>query len=131
MDPITHRIVVPCSTSAGLDSELSQHFGRCPYFAVVEVEAGEITSCRHIENPHGQNHVPGAVPALCVDLGADVLLCGGIGARAIGLFEQAGVAVSSQHSGTLRESIASHLSGDRKRPVPCKHDHPHSCGGES
>jgi predicted Fe-Mo cluster-binding NifX family protein len=123
------RIVVPCDTRAGLESELCQHFGRCATFAVVEVEGGAIVSCGHADNPHQGQHARGAVPQLCRDLGADVLLCGGIGGGAIAHFEQSGITVSARHSGTVREVVSGYLGGESNAPSPCRHDHPQSCGG--
>jgi predicted Fe-Mo cluster-binding NifX family protein len=123
------RMVVPCESRAGLDSELSRHFGRCSNFAVVEVHAGEIVSCEQADNPHGGHHAHGAVPAFCRELGAEVMLCGGIGRRAVAHFEEAGVAVSAGYFGTVREAVADFLANGRRAPGPCGHDHPHSCGG--
>ena len=123
------RIVVPCDMRAGLDSELCQHFGRCATFAVVGVEGDEIVSCEHADNPHQGHHARGAVPEFCRELGAEVLLCGGIGGGAIAHFEQSGITVSARHSGTVREVVAEYLRGGSNAPSPCRHDHPHSCGG--
>ena len=32
------RIIVPTDTQQGLDAPLAQHFGRAPYYAVVELD---------------------------------------------------------------------------------------------
>ena len=32
------RIAISLQTNNGLDSAVAQHFGRCPYFALVEMD---------------------------------------------------------------------------------------------
>ena len=45
------RIIVPTDTQQGLDAPLAQHFGRAPYYAVVELDNnGEITSVKTVPN---------------------------------------------------------------------------------
>ena len=36
------RIAIPCSNNNGLESEISMHFGRSPYYAFVDVEGNKI-----------------------------------------------------------------------------------------
>jgi len=38
------RIAISAETNNGLDSIIGQHFGRCPYFALVDMEGNEVKS---------------------------------------------------------------------------------------
>ena len=80
------RIAVSADSKNGLDSVVSPHFGRCPYFVLVDLQDRDVRGVREVENPfHGQ-HQPGQVPGFINSLGADVMLTGGMGGRAISFF---------------------------------------------
>ncbi len=55
------KIAVPSANDRGLDSEVSSHFGRTPFYTIVNVEDGEIREVEVIKNPFVE-HSPGDVP---------------------------------------------------------------------
>ncbi len=70
--------------------KLCAHFGHCDQFALVETEDGKIKKTDlHTPPPHE----PGVLPRWLHEMGADVILAGGMGARAQGLFEENGIRV--------------------------------------
>ena len=72
------------------EGKLTAHFGHCREFALIEVENNEITNKEtHVPPPHE----PGVLPAWLHSLGANVIIAGGMGGRAIDLFEQNGINV--------------------------------------
>ena len=82
------RIAVSSENNQGLESMVSHHFGRCPYFILVDLEGREVTGVQTIENPFFSQHQPGQVPGFIQSQGADVMLTGGMGRRAITFFQQ-------------------------------------------
>jgi len=40
------RIAIPCINDDGLNSEISMHFGRSPYYAFIDIEDNEIKKYR-------------------------------------------------------------------------------------
>ena len=66
---------------------LSMHFGHCQEFALVDVDEDkkEILNKSLIEPPP---HEPGLLPRWLHELGADVIIAGGMGQRAQQLFVQ-------------------------------------------
>jgi len=66
---------------------LGVHFGHCEKFALVEVDAQsrQITATLTLVPPP---HEPGVLPRWLNDLGADVIIAGGMGAHAKQLFEK-------------------------------------------
>lgn len=113
------RIAVSAETDAGLDSRTNHHFGRCAYYAFVDVDGHEIESVQIIPNPFAQSHQPGMVPQFIRQQGADVMLSGGMGYRAIGFFEQLGVQVATGASGSVGESVQRFLDGELSEAAPC------------
>jgi predicted Fe-Mo cluster-binding NifX family protein len=122
------RIVVSSQDDTGLSSRVSEHFGRCPYFTLVELEDQEIKSSRAIDNPYAQNHAPGQVPEFIHRLAASVMLTGGMGYRAVSFFEGFGIDVATGAAGTVEEAVQNYLAGKLRGASPCaesQHHHGH------
>lgn len=122
-------IAVASGDDRGLDGEVSAHFGRCPYYTLVRVEGSEIKGVEVAGNPNFQSHVPGAMPAFIRDLGADVILAGGMGPRAVQLFQSYGIEAATGAVGRVGAVLDAYLDGRIRGTAPCNHDHPESCGG--
>ena len=105
------RIVVTAQTDQGLDAPVAQHFGHAPFFTVVDADAAEVSSVQTVANPFLEGHQPGQIPGYVHELGAEVMLSGGMGGRAIAFFNQFGIAAATGASGTVAESIAAFLDG--------------------
>ena len=71
---------------------LSQHFGHCEQFALFDVDEQkkEITNKELVASPE---HQPGLLPAWLAEQGVSVVIAGGMGARAQGIFEQNSIRV--------------------------------------
>jgi predicted Fe-Mo cluster-binding NifX family protein len=67
------------------EGKLTAHFGHCQEFALVEVEDNQIKNKETLVPPP---HEPGVLPKWLHDLGANVIIAGGMGARALELFTQ-------------------------------------------
>jgi predicted Fe-Mo cluster-binding NifX family protein len=122
-------IAIAAEDNKGLAGDVSYHFGRCPYYVVVETEGEKCVDAEVTSNPFFGNHEPGQMPKYIHDLGADVILAGGMGPRAVQLFHQYGIEVATGAVGKVESVLQAYLSGDLKGIVPCNHDHPDSCGG--
>ena len=113
------RIAISTEANHGLDSPVSQHFGRCPYFILVDLKEQEIEAVTGIENPYYANHTPGQVPAFVHEQKASVMLTGGMGRRAVNFFEQYGIQPVTGASGTVHQSLERYLKGDLRGADPC------------
>ena len=114
------RIAVSADNKQGLDSVVSPHFGRCPYYVLVDVDGDNVAEVREVDNPYYGNHQPGQVPGFIASLGANVMLAGGMGGRAITFFEQYGIEGVTGAYGTVRQSLERYLGGQLKGAAPCK-----------
>ncbi len=124
------RIAISAEANQGLDSPISQHFGRCPYFILVDLKEQEIEAVTGIENPYHSNHTPGQVPAFIHGQKAGVMLAGGMGRRAVNFFEQYDIQPVTGASGTVRQALQRYLNGDLHGADPCAgseqhHHHSH------
>ena len=127
------RIAVSAETKDGLDSIVAEHFGRCPAFVLVDVDNGVVGATKSVDNPFYLNHEPGQVPNLIASLGANVMLTGGMGGRAIMFFQQAGIEAVTGASGVVRQAVEQYLAGCLQSAAPCSesvehgHGHDHHC----
>ncbi|MBN2006150.1 MAG: NifB/NifX family molybdenum-iron cluster-binding protein [Anaerolineae bacterium] len=122
------KIALAVLDASGLDAQISPHFGRCPYFTVVEVEGAEVRAVETVANPHYPNHEPGQIPAFIHSLGAQVMLAGGMGGRAVAFFQQYGVEPATGAAGTVRESLTRYLGGELTGAAPCSESVEHGHG---
>jgi len=96
------RIAVSADDKNGLDSVVSPHFGRCPHFVLVDLDDHDVTEVQVVDNPYYGHHQPGQVPGFIDSLGANVMLTGGMGGRAIMFFQQLGIEGVTGAYGTVR-----------------------------
>jgi predicted Fe-Mo cluster-binding NifX family protein len=111
-----------------LDSVVAHHFGRCPYFAFVDVDGRDIKSVEVLANPFYAGHQPGQVPGFIHQQEANVMLSGGMGGRAIQFFQQFGIKTATGAHGTVRSSLESYLGGELSGAAPCKESVEHGHG---
>lgn len=128
------RIAVSADTNDGMNSVVSPHFGRCPHFILVDVEDQEIRQVQSVDNPYFGNHQPGQVPGFIASHGANVMLTGGMGGRAIMFFQQYGIEGVTGAYGTVQQAVEHYLGGQLQGAAPCResqeHGHSHDVPAE-
>lgn len=122
------RIAISAQTNNGLDSIVAQHFGRCEYFAIVDVNGKEIQTVEMIKNPFFAGHQVGDVPGFINKQKANVMLSGGMGGRAIQFFQDFEIGVSTGASGTISEAVENYLAGGLNEAAPCAESIEHGHG---
>jgi predicted Fe-Mo cluster-binding NifX family protein len=118
------RIALACEDNQGLGGQISQHFGRCPYYLIVEVEGLEIVKTETVNNPYYNSHSPGMVPKFINEQGANVMIAGGMGPRAIDMFTSLGIEAVSGATGNVGNILQAYLRGEISGVEACQHDHP-------
>jgi predicted Fe-Mo cluster-binding NifX family protein len=123
------RIAVSTETNDGLDAPVAGHFGHCPFFTLIDLEADQVQATQVVANPYFPVHEPGQVPQFVHSQGANVMLTGGMGARAAAFFDQYGIRSVTGATGTVRQAIESYLQGRIAGSAPC-HESTHGCGDD-
>jgi predicted Fe-Mo cluster-binding NifX family protein len=122
------RIAVSADNKQGLDSVVSPHFGRCPHYILVDMDGHDVTGIQEMDSPFSGHHQPGQVPGYIKGLGADVMLAGGMGGRAISFFQQYGIEGVTGAYGTVRQSLERYLGGQLRGAAPCEVSQEHGHG---
>jgi len=103
------RIVVPVLAEGDLNTQLSGHFGRAPYFAVVDIdEDGNVSDQRTIANTSEHFGGVGHPPDRILQLKPDALITYGMGPRALSIFQNARVAVLRTNAKTVKKVVTAY-----------------------
>ena len=86
------KIVIPTENDRGLKDKVAEHFGRCQTYTFIN-EKGEIIEI--IKNTSEHMGGSGLPPELMKSHNAQVLLCRGLGPRALNLCQEMGIEVYS------------------------------------
>ena len=78
------------------------HFGRCPLFTIIDIENGKVVRKETVDNP---GHQPGFIPQFLHQQGVQYIICGGMGMRATGFFDELGIQTIVGISGRIDEVI--------------------------
>ena len=110
--------------------KLTLHFGHCQEFAIINVKDNQIVS-KEVLLP--RPHEPGVLPKWLHDQGANVVIAGGMGHRAIDLFHQAGIEVVTgapvEEPETLVKSYLNNSLTTGDNACAGGHDSDHQCSG--
>jgi predicted Fe-Mo cluster-binding NifX family protein len=102
------KIGIPSMGERGLDEAVGQHFGMVPFYTLYDTETEQVSVI-----PNTSSHMGGVgyPPEMLHKVGIDVLVCGGLGSRAVQMFEERGIRVFVQASGTVKDALEMYGSG--------------------
>lgn len=103
------KVGIPSMGEKGLDEKVGVHFGRVTHYTIVDLDNDEVDVIANTSH-----HMGGALqpPELLKKEGVNVMLCSGLGRRAINLFEQMGISVYIGASGKVRDAIIAFKNGN-------------------
>jgi predicted Fe-Mo cluster-binding NifX family protein len=105
-ETVKERIVIPAEDENGLNARLSKHFGRAPYFIVVELnEDGSIANVQAVPNESEHFGGTGRPPDRLLQFKPNAVITYGMGQRALSIFQEAKVAVLRANASTVKEVI--------------------------
>jgi ATP-binding protein involved in chromosome partitioning len=91
------------------EGKLCSHFGHCDQFALIETAQGEIKAkTMHTPPPHE----PGVLPKWLHEMGAHIIIAGGMGSRAQQLFSENGIKVLTGAPADSPESLVRQYLSD-------------------
>lgn len=93
-------IVIPTNDNKGLDSKVAEHFGRCETYTFLD-DKGEVIKI--IDNASEHMGGSGLPPEIMKKQGANILLCNGLGPRALNLCKELGIEVYVYQAETVNQ----------------------------
>jgi len=111
------RIAVPVD-----DGRLSAHFGHCREFALIDVDPVDKVILGK-ETVSAPPHQPGLLPSWLAERRVSLVIAGGMGQRAKGLFAQNGIEVVTGAAADIPERLVhNYLAGTLEvGPNACDH----------
>jgi Mrp family chromosome partitioning ATPase/predicted Fe-Mo cluster-binding NifX family protein len=99
---------------------LTMHFGHADVFTLIDVENGQVCRTQTMQPPP---HEPGVLPRWLKEQGVNVIIAGGMGQRAQGLFAENGIqVVVGAEAAPAEDLVRHHLAGTLKAgPNVCDH----------
>ena len=123
------RIAFTADEPKGLDSVISYHFGRCPYFVIVELDGRDVKKVENVDNPSAESHAAGELPQLMNQLGVNAIVTGGMGPKAQEYFAQYGIQPITGAYGKVRDVLEEIIEGTLRERPPLAEEHvPHVRG---
>jgi len=104
------------------EKQVSGHFGHCEGFTVYEVEEDKVLNKSFVESPQ---HRPGFLPVFLKDLGANVIITGGMGETAQQLFKERKIEVVVGANGFCDDLVQQYLKGQLKSTGSVCREHQH------
>ena len=93
-----------------LNGELTQHFGHCEKFAIVETKDKQVTNEFYLTPPV---HQPGVYPRFLAEHGVHVIISGGMGQKAQDLFAQNNIEVfMGVQAGTPQKLVSDYFNNE-------------------
>ncbi len=125
---MTKRIAIPVEDERGLEARVAEHFGRAPFFAVVDLdENGEILSTKTEANKGEHHGGTGHPHENLLALKPDVIVACGMGPGGLTSFQNAGVTVLKANANRVKDIVASYKQGKLETlATGCEHAHHHT-----
>lgn len=104
------KICIPTTSDLGLEAPLSEHFGRAPFYSVLDVKTERVKTIRNPDchrNPGSCHHLP-----LLKAQGVDAVACARLGRRAHRAMIGEGIAVLSATQSTVAQVLEAARAGE-------------------
>jgi predicted Fe-Mo cluster-binding NifX family protein len=96
------KLCIPSETTGGLEDKVGYHFGRVINYTIYDDKSNQVEIIENTSSHRGGTKLPAE---LLHEHNVDVMICGGIGRRAIQLFEQYGVEIYIGAQGIVKDAI--------------------------
>ncbi|HWQ92555.1 MAG TPA: NifB/NifX family molybdenum-iron cluster-binding protein [Clostridia bacterium] len=108
------------------NGRLNSHFGGSRHFCLLDLDVNANTILRS-ETLEAPEHKPGLFPIWLREHGAEVVIAGGIGQRALSIFAHHGIrVVAGAPNASVESLVAEYLTGRLvSPPTECSHPHEH------
>lgn len=106
------KIAFPTISNKGLEDNIGEHFGRVATYTIVDTETNEVRII-----PNISHHMGGVIypPELLAREGVDILICNGLGRKALAMFQEFGIEVYIASGGKVKDALNAFIKGMLKK----------------
>ena len=102
------KVSIPVMDREGMSANVSAHFGKAPVYAIVDMESGDL---KFIDNTSEHMGGKGLPPELLAGAGVNIMLCSGLGPKAVDVFGSLGIQVFVGATGTVQKTLETWQQG--------------------
>lgn len=102
------KLGIPTNGEKGLNEKIGEHFGRVPTYTIVDMDTNDVKVIPNTSNHMGGTRNP---PEILAEKGVTVMICQGLGRRAITMFSDFGIDVYIGATGTVKDAIDAYREG--------------------
>ncbi len=107
------RILIPVVDESGLNSRISEHFGRTPFFSVLDLnEKGEVIEQKTVPNAGEHFGGGGRRAAFILGLKPNVIIAFGMGPRGLSIYQSERVPVLRANANTVKDVLEAYNRGE-------------------
>ncbi len=123
---MTDKLIVATENQDGINAPLAEHFGRAPYFTIVELDNNEVSNVSTVKNVSEHVGGTGSPHDYITQLQPKALIVYGMGPRGIMAFQSAGIEVLKASGSTVKEVVEAYKQGILEELTEgCPHAHHH------
>lgn len=123
---MTDKLIVATENQDGINAPLAEHFGRAPYFTIVELDNNEVSNVSTVKNVSEHVGGTGSPHDYITQLQPKALIVYGMGPRGIMAFQSAGIKVLKASGSTVKEVVEAYTQGILEELTEgCPHAHHH------
>jgi predicted Fe-Mo cluster-binding NifX family protein len=102
------KVSIPVMGENGLDEKVGGHFGKSPAYAIYDSETKAIKTIKNSSEHLGGTGLP---PELLAKNGVNVVVCSGLGPKAIDMLSSFNITVYVGASGTVKDALDAWQNG--------------------
>lgn len=106
-------IAIPIESEAGLSSNISNHFGKAPFYLLYNTETNTSKIIKNTSHHFGGKEHP---PVMIKNAGATCVITGSLGDHAKDLFKKFGITLYLGTASTVQELLDLYESGKLQSP---------------
>ncbi|AKB52155.1 putative transcriptional regulator [Methanosarcina barkeri str. Wiesmoor] len=124
------KVSIPTKDENGMEGVVEPHFGKAPTYTIIDTETNQVTVIPNTSEHMGGTGLP---PEYLHNNGVNIMLCGGLGFKAVNMFESYGIEVFVGAGGTVRDTFEAWKAGKLQNATAensCSehgHDDDHHC----
>ncbi|KKG18105.1 dinitrogenase iron-molybdenum cofactor biosynthesis protein [Methanosarcina sp. 2.H.T.1A.6] len=120
------KVCVPTRDNNGMEGTIEQHFGKAPTYTILDTDSGEVSVIPNTSEHMGGVGLP---PEFLYKNGVNIMLCSGLGYKAVKMFESYGINVFVGVEGTVQDAIEAWKAGQLRSASAentcAEHEHHH------
>lgn len=121
---MTTRVVIPTEDNDGLEAHVASHFGRAPYFTIIDLEKGKITKIEAQPNTSEHAGGTGHPHEKLLALKPNVIIAQGMGPGGLQSFRKNKVTVLKTNSEHVKDVVDAYQKNKlTELTTGCEHAH--------